>query len=139
MKPIYLLNAIDTHTAGEPTRVVLSGIPKLMGHTMMGKRNYFMQHYDFLRTAIINEPRGHESMYYAVITPPTIEEAEFGQFFMCPRGYPTMCGHGTIGVVTVMIETGAISYSGSSRTVIIDTPVGIVEAKAEINDGEVKR
>ena len=97
-----------------------------------------MEHYDFLRTAIIHEPRGHGNMYSAVITPPTVEEAEFGQFFLCPRGYPTMCGHGTMGVVTVMIETGAISYSGSSRTVVIDTPVGMVEAKAEIDDGEVK-
>ena len=79
------------HTGGEPLRVITGGLPKIEGSTVLEKRRHFRQHYDFLRTGLMFEPRGHADMYGAVIS--ESRDADFDVFFLHNEGYSTMCGH----------------------------------------------
>ncbi|NHZ86062.1 MAG: proline racemase, partial [Planctomycetia bacterium] len=81
------ITTIDTHTAGEPLRIVTSGIPELPGDTILAKRKYMMENYDHLRKLLMWEPRGHADMYGCIITPPVTQEADFGVIFMHNEGY----------------------------------------------------
>jgi proline racemase len=137
MKPLRIIHTIDTHTAGEPTRVVISGLPKLSGHSIAQKIDFFRKNYDHLRRALIFEPRGHSNMVGAVITSSTVPKAKFGIFFMCPRGYPMMCGHGTIGAVTALFETGKIQIPPLDKKILIDTALETIEVELEISDAKM--
>ena len=97
-KSVY---AVDSHTAGESTRVVVGGIPKIPGKSMPEKKEWLESRMDYLRTALMLEPRGHNDMFGAILTAPTTEEADYGIIFMDGGGYLNMCGHGTIGAMTV--------------------------------------
>jgi len=88
------IDAIDAHTAGEPIRVVTSGIPKVEGRTMLEKMEYFASHYDNIRCMLLKEPRGHKDMFGAVLVPPVTDDADLGILFMHNEGMSTMCGHG---------------------------------------------
>lgn len=138
MKAIRSIHAIDSHTMGEPTRVVIGGIPKIPGKTMAEKKKYLETNMDYLRTAIMLEPRGHNDMFGSIITTPTNEEADFGIVFMDGGGYLNMCGHGSIGAVTIAIETGMVSVEEPITEVVMDTPAGMVRAKAKVENGKVK-
>jgi len=98
------LEAIDMHTGGEPLRVFVSGLPPIEGNTVLEKRRYFRDHYDYIRTGTIWEPRGHADMYGAVLTPSS--QADFDVFFLHNEGYSTMCGHAVIALTTLAVETG---------------------------------
>lgn len=133
-----MITAVDSHTAGEPTRVVTGGIPAIPGKTMGEKKEWMARNRDDLRTALMWEPRGHADMFGAVVTAPVSEEAEVGVLFMDGGGYLDMCGHGSIGAVTVLLETGMIPTDGDSpRFVAVDTPAGVIHARADIRDGRV--
>ena len=82
MKFTRMIDTVDTHTAGEPTRIILSGIPRLHGKNVKEKRDYFKEHYDYIRTRLTYEPRGHAGMLCAAVVPPTAPEADFGIFYM---------------------------------------------------------
>ena len=99
-----MIQVIDSHTAGMPTRIVIGGIPVLVGNTIMEKAAYFQNNFDYIRTALFHEPRGLLRGTGAVITPPAQSEAQLGVFFM-DSAYQLipMCGHGSIGVVTAAI------------------------------------
>ena len=84
--------AIDTHTVGEFTRIILSGFPPLKGDTMIERKNYLAKHYDKYRTALMFEPRGHHDMFGALLTDPIHPEADFGVIFMDTGEYLNMCG-----------------------------------------------
>ena len=133
-----LISAVDSHTQGNPTRVVVGGFPYIAGKTMMEKLNYVKQNYDDLVTGILWEPRGHDDMFVAIVTPPTSPGADLGIIYRGAYDYMTMCGHGTIGAVTVAVETGLVKAQEPISTVIVDTPSGLVTTKAEIKDGAVK-
>ena len=96
------------HTAGEPLRVVIDGIPEIPGNSILDKRKYVRDHYDHVRTALMLEPRGHADMYGCILTDPTTEEADFGVIFMHNEGYSTMCGHAIIGITKLAVELGWI-------------------------------
>ena len=102
---------VDTHTAGEPTRIVVGGVPTLRGLTMLEKMKYFQEHFDHVRRALMWEPRGHRDMFGAVLTPACDPRAQIGVIFLDCDGYLTMCGHGSIGVVTMALEDGLLSGS----------------------------
>lgn len=88
------ITTIDTHTAGEPLRIITSGIPDIPGNTILEKRRYVQENLDYLRKILMWEPRGHADMYGCIITPPvTTTEADFGVIFMHNEGYSSMCGH----------------------------------------------
>ncbi|KRE32754.1 proline racemase family protein [Paenibacillus sp. Soil724D2] len=129
---------IDTHTGGEPLRIITGGIPPLKGDTILARRAYFREHYDYIRKVLMFEPRGHHGMYGCVITSPVSPDADFGVLFIHNEGYSTMCGHGIIAVVTAAIEMGFLPAAEERSQIIIDTPAGKVIAKAECEGIEVK-
>ena len=97
-EPPKRLRAIDSHTEGEPTRVVTDGLPEVPGKTMLQKREWLRENLDQVRTALIREPRGHDALVMAYLLPPVTEGATTGVVFTNSQGYLNMCGHGAIGV-----------------------------------------
>ncbi len=134
-KRIY---TIDSHTEGEPLRVIIEGLPDLPGDTILERRRYAKEHLDFLRTALMWEPRGHADMYGCIITPPVSPGSDFGILFLHNEGYSTMCGHGIIAVTKVVLETGKIPVTSPVTVIKIDTPAGLVTSHANIEDGKVE-
>jgi trans-L-3-hydroxyproline dehydratase len=128
-----VITTLDTHTAGEPLRIVTGGMPELPGATILARRRFMQEHYDHIRKALMWEPRGHYNMYGCILTPPVTPEADLGVLFMHNEGYSTMCGHGTIGLVTALLETGALPARGKHTPVNLDTPTGLVRATAHID------
>lgn len=114
---------VDSHTAGHPTRVIFSGIPRLDGGTARERRDDFRSRFDHLRAALLHEPRGHAAMVGLVPVPSDV--ADYGAFFISSYVYLDMCGHGTIGFAKTLAFTGQISRStGDSFT--LETPAGVV-------------
>jgi proline racemase len=135
-----VITTIDSHTAGEPLRIITSGLPELPGATILERRRYMQQHLDHVRKALMWEPRGHFDMYGCIVTAPVTEGAHAGVIFMHNAGYSTMCGHGVIALVTALLETGALPRSGERTPVTLDTPAGIVRAHAWLDSsGRVER
>src|SRR6266849_6232599 len=133
-----VITTIDAHAAGEPLRVITGGLPELQGETILERRRYMRDHLDHIRRALMWEPRGHFNMYGCVVTPPVTPGADLGVLFMHNEGYSTMCGHGIIGLVTVLLETGALAARDRQTPVNIDTPAGLVRATAHLdNHGHV--
>jgi len=137
LKFTRMINAIDAHTAGEPLRVITSGLPPILGSTILEKRRYIKEHYDHIRKMLMLEPRGHSGMYGCIITPPTTGDGDFGVIFTHNEGYSTMCGHGIIGVTKVAIETGMIEAEDGEKVIRIDSPAGRVTAFAQVKEGRV--
>lgn len=133
----HIISAIDTHTAGEPTRIVLSGLPPIQGSTMTEKQQYMTEHLDHFRTLLMQEPRGHKDMFGAIITPPTTDRSQYGVIFMHNSGYVSMCGHAIIGITKTMIEMGMIPAREPETIVAFDTPAGLVEGHAKVEGGRV--
>src|ERR1051326_7749201 len=128
MEVSRVYQTIDAHTAGEPLRLIVSGVPPIAGATMLEKRAYFREHLDHIRRALMFEPRGHDDMYGCVMTPPVNDSSDFGVLFMHNEGYSTMCGHGIIAVVTVAVRNGLVRDASQIR---IDSPAGIIKARAD--------
>ena len=129
------LTAVDSHTEGMPTRVVTSGVPTLPGRTMAERREWFIEHSDDLRRFLVDEPRGHAAMSGAILQPPTRPDADWGVLFVEVSGCLPMCGHGTIGVATVLIHTGLVTVTEPVTTIRLDTPAGLVIARIAVSDG----
>ena len=138
MKFIRDIHAVDSHTMGEPTRVVIGGIPNIKGKTMPEKKEYLEKNLDQIRTSIMLEPRGHNDMFGSIITQPCSDEADFGIIFMDGGGYLNMCGHGSIGAVTVAVETGMVKSEEPITHVTMEAPAGIVKGEALVKNGKVK-
>jgi proline racemase len=139
-KEASIITAIDAHAAGEPLRIVTGGLPPLPGDTILEKRRFMQQNLDYMRRALMWEPRGHRDMYGAVLTQNVTPEADLGVLFMHNEGYSTMCGHGIIALVTALLETGALPAKGQHTPVNLDTPAGLVRATAHLDgSGHVER
>jgi proline racemase len=132
----HVFAAVDTHTAGEPTRIVVAGVPLLQG-SMADKRRQLQEKYDHIRTTLMHEPRGHADMFGAILMAPSHPEADLGVVFMDTGGYLAMCGHGSIGAVAAALATGLVQRREPETTVLMDTPAGLVRARAEIKDDRV--
>lgn len=132
------LITIDSHTAGEATRMVVGGIPSIPGETVNEKRLYLNDHWDHYRLLLTREPRGSRETVGVVVTEPVSQGAQAGLIYMDAHRYPYMCGHGTIGAVTSLIETGLLAYEEPETLVLLDTPSGAVQAKARVNAGKVE-
>jgi proline racemase len=129
------ITTIDAHAAGEPLRVITGGLPSIPGDTILAKRRYARENLDHLRRALMFEPRGHADMYGCILTEPVTPDGDLGVLFMHNEGYSTMCGHGVIALVTVLLETGMLE----PREVIrLDTPAGRVTAKAKVEAKRVR-
>ncbi|NLW21693.1 MAG: proline racemase [Tissierellia bacterium] len=132
------LFTVESHTAGEPLRCIVGGIPNIKGNTMMEKKEYFRKHYDYVRRALMLEPRGHKDMFGSIITAPTLPEADYGVIFMHGQGYHNMCGHGTIATSTIVIETGMIEVTEPETIIRQEAPAGLVTIKAKVKDGRAE-
>ncbi|PSM19195.1 4-hydroxyproline epimerase [Nitratireductor sp. StC3] len=133
----HSFHCIDGHTCGNPVRLVAGGGPLLDGATMMERRAHFLAEFDWIRTGLMFEPRGHDMMSGSILYPPTRADCDIGILFIETSGCLPMCGHGTIGTVTFALENGLVrpKTPGMLR---LDTPAGRVVATYEEKDGRVE-
>ncbi|MCP3822442.1 proline racemase family protein [Streptomyces sp. A3M-1-3] len=139
MHSIRTISAVDSHTEGMPTRVVTGGVGPVPGDTMAERRRYAVDHLDPLRRYLVDEPRGHAAMSGAILQPPTRPDADWGVLYIEVSGFLPMCGHGTIGVATVLVETGMVAVTEPETVVRLDTPAGLVEARVTVRGGSAER
>lgn len=135
MRARRTIQAVDSHTEGMPTRVVTGGVGRIPGATMNDRRLYAMEHLDGLRGFLMNEPRGHAAMSGALLQPPARDDADWGVVFIEASGFLPMCGHGTIGVATVLVETGMVEVTEPVTEIRLDVPAGLVIARVRVEDG----
>lgn len=128
---------IDAHTCGNPVRVVAGGGPMLKGKDMMEKRQHFLEEYDWIRKGLMFEPRGHDMMSGSILYPPADEKNDIGILFIETSGCLPMCGHGTIGTVTAMLEEGLVipKIPGKLR---LETPAGLVKVSYQSAGKKIK-
>ncbi|MED4207303.1 proline racemase family protein [Neobacillus mesonae] len=138
MRAHKVFTTIDTHTGGNPTRTVISGLPELIGETMSEKMLYMKREYDWIRKLLMNEPRGHDVMSGALLTEPCHPDADFGVIYIETGGYLPMCGHDTIGVCTALVESGLIPVQEPITSLKLDTPAGLVEVDILVEGGKAK-
>ena len=138
MRTNRVFHAVDSHTEGMPTRVITGGVGVIPGATMFDRRRYFVEHLDHIRQLLMNEPRGHSAMSGAILQPPTRADADWGVLFIEVSGCLPMCGHGTIGVATVLVETGMVTVTEPVTTIRLDTPAGLVVADVAVRDGAAR-
>ncbi|WP_034041758.1 4-hydroxyproline epimerase [Wocania ichthyoenteri] len=127
---------IDAHTCGNPVRVVKSGGPNLIGKTMSEKRQHFLKEYDWIRKGLMFEPRGHDMMSGSIIYPPHNLENDFAILFIETSGCLPMCGHGTIGTITIAIEEGLITPKIPGK-IRMEAPAGLVEIEYQQTKNKV--
>lgn len=132
------LVVIESHTGGEPFRVVVDGLPEIPGDTVLERRRYARENLDRLRTALMWEPRGHADMYGGWIGPPTNPEADLSVLFLHNEGFSTMCGHGIIALAKVVFDTGILPRDESEAPLAIDTPAGLVRSMSTVEEGLVR-
>ena len=136
MSILRSVNTVETHTEGMPTRVVIEGIGEIPGNTAFEKRAYFMEHMDHLRQWLMFEPRGHSAMSGAILQKSTRSDADIGVVYIEVSGCLPMCGHGTIGVATALIERNLVKVTEPVTTVRLDTPAGLVVVDVDVKDGK---
>ncbi|MEU8201400.1 proline racemase family protein [Streptosporangium sp. NPDC049046] len=135
MRTKRIFHAVDSHTEGMPTRVITGGVGVIPGSTMAERREHFLAEMDHVRTLLMYEPRGHSAMSGAILQPPTRPDADFGVLYIEVSGCLPMCGHGTIGVATVLVETGMVEVAEPVTVIRLDTPAGLVVAEVRVEDG----
>jgi trans-L-3-hydroxyproline dehydratase len=133
------ITTIDMHTGGEPLRIYTGGLPDIEGNTILEKRKFFRDHFDYIRTATLWEPRGHADMYGAVVTEAVNEGSDFGTFFLHNEGYSTMCGHAIIALTKYMLEMGLLNKTEPDPELRIDAPAGLITARAFRDQQKVYR
>jgi proline racemase len=138
MTPIRTIRAVDSHTEGMPTRVVLDGIGEIPGGTMNERRLHFIAHLDHLRHFLMDEPRGHPAMSGAILQRPTRSDCDWGVVYIEVSGCLPMCGHGTIGLATVLVEERLVEVVEPTTTIRLDTPAGLVVATVAVRDGHAE-
>jgi len=117
---------IDAHTCGNPVRVIKEGGPKLIGNSMSEKRQHFLKDYDWIRKGLMFEPRGHDMMSGSILYPPHNPENDFAILFIETSGCLPMCGHGTIGTITIAIEEGLVTPKTPGK-IKMEAPAGLIE------------
>lgn len=138
MKFSKFIQAVDTHTMGEATRITVAGLPFARGDSVMAQKKYYQEHCDWIRKVQVLEPRGHSDMFGAFLVKPNHPDADFGIIFTDSGGYLNMCGHGTIGVSTVLVEMGYVKKKEPVVELMLEVPAGIVKSRVNVVDGKVK-
>ncbi|MCX7548234.1 4-hydroxyproline epimerase [Xanthomarina sp. F1114] len=127
---------IDAHTCGNPVRVITQGAPELIGNNMSEKRQYFLKEFDWIRKGLMFEPRGHDMMSGSFLFPPHHPENDFAILFIETSGCLPMCGHGTIGTITIAIEEGLVSPKIPGK-IRMEAPAGVIEIEYHQNGSKV--
>ncbi|UCM89710.1 proline racemase family protein [Streptomyces marincola] len=138
MRSKRVFHSVESHTEGMPTRVITGGVGTIPGSTMAERRQWFIDNSDDVRTLLMYEPRGHAAMSGAILQPPTRPDADVGVLFIEVSGLLPMCGHGTIGVATVLVETGMVEVTEPVTTIRLDVPAGLVTADVEVVNGAAR-
>ena len=133
---VYEFQCIDAHTCGNPVRLVAEGGPDLKGDSMAEKRLHFLEEYDWIRKGLMFEPRGHDMMSGSILYPPSDPENDVGVLFIETSGCLPMCGHGTIGTVTIAIEKGLVKPK-RPETLRLETPAGLVRVEYRMDGNRV--
>ncbi len=128
----------DMHTAGEPVRIITGGYPALKGKTLLEKRRDALEKHDWIRKALMHEPRGHAEMYGALPLEPCHPDADLSVLFMHHSGYSTMCGHATIALGRWAIESGRVKATEGTTDFTLECPCGLVDISATVKDGLVE-
>lgn len=123
---VHTFQCIDAHTCGNPVRLIKKGGPELQGNSMSEKRQHFLKEFDWIRRGLMFEPRGHDMMSGSILYPPSEPENDVGVLFIETSGCLPMCGHGTIGTVTIAIEEGLI-IPKTPGILRLETPAGLVK------------
>jgi len=131
----FIFNCIDAHTCGNPVRLVKEGGPVLIGDNMSEKRQHFLREYDWIRKGLMFEPRGHDMMSGSVLYPAHDRENDVAVLFIETSGCLPMCGHGTIGTITIAIEEGLIKPK-TEGVVRMETPAGLIMVEYKTNPGK---
>ena len=131
------IKTIDAHTGGEPLRIVIDGYPDLSGNTILEKRKDAKNRFDYIRKALMLEPRGHADMYGAIITEPEKDDSDFGAIFMHNDGYSTGCGHAVLAITKTFVETGLIEKNEPETMIKMDVPSGQITAFVQVDKGYV--
>ncbi|NAS12987.1 4-hydroxyproline epimerase [Poritiphilus flavus] len=134
MDSTSVFHCIDGHTCGNPVRLVVRGGPELQGNSMSEKRQYFLKHYDWIRKGLMFEPRGHDMMSGSILYPPSDPANDSGILFIETSGCLPMCGHGTIGTVTIALQEGLI-VPKNPGILRLETPAGLITVSYE-KEGE---
>ncbi len=127
---------IDAHTCGNPVRVVKEGGPNLTGKTMSEKRQHFIKEFDWIRKGLMFEPRGHDMMSGSILFPPHNPDNDFAILFIETSGCLPMCGHGTIGTITIAIEEGLVTPKSPGK-IKMEAPAGLVEIEYQLTNNKV--
>lgn len=138
MQISQVIHAVDTHTCGEPARVIVGGVLDVPGNTMFEKMRYLEDHADHIRKRMLREPRGYPAANCNLILPPTDPRAVAGYVIMEQVEYPGMSGTNTIAVTTVLIETGMVPSTEPITKLTLESPAGLIEVVAEVEGGKVK-
>ncbi|WP_159014486.1 4-hydroxyproline epimerase [Acidisoma sp. S159] len=125
---VHTFSCFDGHTCGNPVRLVASGGPRLEGETMLEKRAHFLRAFDWVRTGLMFEPRGHDMMSGSILYPPTRPDCDVAVLFIETSGCLPMCGHGTIGTITMGIENGLITPR-EPGALSVDAPAGKIDIR----------
>ena len=139
MKFNRYVSCIDTHCSGESTRILVGGVPKLVGKTMQEKQKYFQDHYDHLVGTMLKEPRGFDGMLGSVLTEPCRSEADVGVIYLWTGGYFSACGDSTYSCSAALVNTGMIDVKEPITNITFDTVAGLVKTKVEVEAGVAKR
>jgi proline racemase len=139
------ITAVESHTQGEPTRIVVGGLPEFHETSAIGVRNRLEAEFDSVRRLLMMEPRGHRDMFGAFLFRPTRPDADLGVVYSHSEGFSNMCGHGSIGVGTFAVESGLVTGPYDSLAEIrhddvdvrLDTPAGLVVVRVHVHDGKV--
>ncbi|MEY3278767.1 MAG: hypothetical protein RLZZ426_1253 [Actinomycetota bacterium] len=139
MKTPTWFRAIDSHTEGMPTRVVVDGVGEIPGDTMFERRRYFMENMDDIRKLLMNEPRGHSAMSGAILQKSTRPDCQWGVVYIEVSGCLPMCGHGTIGLATVLVEEKLVDVVEPITKINLDTPAGLVAVDVHVENGRARK
>ena len=121
-----------------PTRVITGGVGPIPGASMLERKLHFENEMDDLRLLLMREPRGHGAMSGAILQPPLLGDADWGVIYIEVSGCLPMCGHGTIGVATVLVETGMVEVTEPETVIRLDVPAGLVEARVQVENGRAR-
>ncbi len=131
------ITVIDSHAGGEPFRVIIDGVARIPGDTVLEQRRFAQSNLEDLRRLLMWEPRGHADMYGAILGPPSRGDSDLSALFLHNDGFSTMCGHGIIALAKVVLDTGTLPSSEPETVLRIDTPAGQIVATATVEDGVV--
>ena len=133
-----IFQTVETHTVGQSTRIVTGGIPYIPGNSMYEKMLYMKENFDWIRTLLTCEPRGSKHCAAALLTSPCTPETDIGVLYFEPLGWLPMCGHDTIGVGTMLVETGMVNAAEPFTYIKLDTAAGVVPLKIKVENGKAR-